>query len=121
MENTDTVYIDLQQHLDKQAVGFPATKSGVELRILKHYFTPEQAGLALHLNYRPQSVLEIYDKAKSSGVSPGSVKSMLEKMVSHGAIGTMEKNGEDYYYTMPLLVGMIVWIKYLNVIFNFMK
>lgn len=109
MENTDTVYIELQQHLDKQAVGFPATKSGVELRILKHYFTPEQAGLALHLNYRPQSVPEIYDRAKSTGASHESVKSMLEEMVSHGAIGTMDKDGEDYYYTMPLLVGMIEW------------
>ena len=76
---------------------------------MMHYFTPEQAGLAMHLNYRPQSVTEIYDQAKSTGVSHESVKSMLEEMVSHGAIGTMEKDREHYYYTMPLLVGMIEW------------
>ena len=59
MENADKVYSDLQQHLDKQAVGFPATKSGVEIRILKHLFNPEQASLALHLTYKPQSAADI--------------------------------------------------------------
>ena len=38
MSVEEKVYRDLQKHLDKQAVGFPATKSGVELRILKHLF-----------------------------------------------------------------------------------
>ena len=28
MKNADDVYRHLQRHLDKQAVGFPATKSG---------------------------------------------------------------------------------------------
>jgi len=41
MEQSDQVYINLQKHLDRQAVGFPATKTGVEIRILKHIFTPE--------------------------------------------------------------------------------
>jgi hypothetical protein len=56
MKSTDQVYHDLQKHLDKQAVGFPATASGVEIRILKEFFTPDQASLALHVNYQPQSV-----------------------------------------------------------------
>lgn len=46
MTNADKVYVELQQHLDKLAVGFPATKSGVEIRILKELFNPEQASLA---------------------------------------------------------------------------
>ena len=41
MEQSDQVYINLQKHLDRQAVGFPATKTGVEIRILKHIFTFE--------------------------------------------------------------------------------
>ncbi len=35
MAKNDNVYIKLQKHLNNQAVGFPATKSGVEIKILK--------------------------------------------------------------------------------------
>ena len=34
---------------------------------------------------------------------------MLRNMASHGAIGAGEKDGVDYYYTMPLLIGMVEW------------
>ena len=106
MENTDKIYVDLQRHLDKQAVGFPPTESGVELRILKHLFNPEQASLALHLNYRPQSALDIFNRTKDTGISLDKVKSLLEEMEIQGAIGSTVKNGTEYYFTIPLLVGI---------------
>jgi electron transport complex protein RnfB len=107
MVNTDNVYTELQKHLDKQAVGFPATKSGVEIRILKELFNPEQAKLALHLNYEPQSARDIYNQAKGSGISFEKVKSLLDGMVVNGAIMVTEKNGTEHYFTMPLLVGIV--------------
>jgi electron transport complex protein RnfB len=107
MKNTDKLYIDLQKHLDKQAVGFPATKSGVELRILKELFNPEQANLTLHINYKPQSAREIYNSVKGSGMSVKKVKSMLEEMESNGAIGSTVKNGTAQYFTVPLLIGVV--------------
>lgn len=109
MEKADDVYVELQKHLDKQAVGFPATQSGVEIRVLKHFFSPEEASLALYLNYKPQSVSDIYNNAKGSGMSREKVDSMLVEMAENGAIGDMEKDGVAYYYTMPLLVGMVEW------------
>jgi Na+-translocating ferredoxin:NAD+ oxidoreductase subunit B len=107
MEKTDKVYTDLQEHLDKQAVGFPATRSGVEIRILKELFNPEQASLALHVNYKPQSACDIFNSQKDSGVTLEKVSSMLEEMDSNGAIGSMDKMNTKYYYTMPLLVGIV--------------
>ncbi len=109
MESADKVYVDLQKHLDKQAVGFPATKSGVEIRILKELFSPEQASLALHLSYEPRSARSVLARAKGSGLSLQKVKSLLDGMVGNGAIGVMEKNGTDYYHTMPLLIGIVEW------------
>jgi len=106
MKHADQIYIDLQQHLDKQAVGFPATQSGVEIRILKELFTPEQASLALHLNYQPQSVLDIFNQAKDSRATLEKIKSMLEDMRSNGAIGCRKKSGGEHYFTVPLLVGI---------------
>ena len=50
MNNGEELYVRLQKHLDRQAVGFPATKSGVEIRILKHIFTPEEARIATCLS-----------------------------------------------------------------------
>ena len=40
------LYRKLQQHLDRMPVGFPATESGVEIRILQRLFTPDEAALA---------------------------------------------------------------------------
>ena len=39
IEDSD-IYRKLQQHLDKMPVGFPSVKSGADIRVLKHLFTP---------------------------------------------------------------------------------
>jgi Na+-translocating ferredoxin:NAD+ oxidoreductase subunit B len=46
---TDDVYERLAVHLDTMPAGYPRTASGVELRILRRLFTPEEAEIALHL------------------------------------------------------------------------
>ena len=40
------VYERLRDHLHHLPVGFPSTKSGVELRILRQLFTEEEAEMA---------------------------------------------------------------------------
>ena len=59
------VYRQLQQHLDRMPVGFPATESGVEIRILKHLFTPVEAGIALELSALPEPLPVVYKRLKS--------------------------------------------------------
>ena len=66
LEEKLDIYRELQKHLDKMPVGYPATESGVEIRILKHLFSPEQAELALYLAYQPLSLEKIYRKAKTT-------------------------------------------------------
>ncbi len=106
MDQEERIYRDLQQHLDNQAVGYPATKSGVEIRILKRFFNPEEARLAMHLTYKPSSVEHIYESAKGSGVSLKDTEAMLDGMLKNGVIGHHEREGTRYFYTMPLIVGM---------------
>ena len=65
MNTDEIVYRNLQKHLDSQAVGFPATKSGVEIKILKHIFSPDEAEIATYLNYKPEPIETIYQKAKN--------------------------------------------------------
>ena len=51
---SDNIYLKLRKHLDTHPVGYPETKSGVEIRILKHLFSPKEAKIALKLNILPQ-------------------------------------------------------------------
>jgi Na+-translocating ferredoxin:NAD+ oxidoreductase subunit B len=106
LENTDKLYVELQKHLDKQAVGFPATKTGVELRILKELFTPEQAEVALHLSVEPKSVIQVHEEMEATGITVGKAAQLLIEMVKNGAITAKEENGNYYFFTMPLLVGI---------------
>lgn len=109
MKTEENIYRDLQKHLNKQAVGFPATKSGVELRILKRFFSPEEARLALHLSYQPQPISSIYESTKSGDISLADLENMLNRMVRNGAIGQLEKGKEIHYFTMPFVIGMYEW------------
>lgn len=106
MDKTEQIYRKLQQHLDKQAVGYPATKSRAEIRILKRFFSPDEARLAMHLTYKPDSIEHINELAKDSGISFGSVESMLNNMAKNRVIGLVEKAGTRHFYTIPFVVGM---------------
>ncbi len=48
------VYERLAKHLDNLPASYPATDSGVELRILKRLFTPEEAEAAMALTMFPE-------------------------------------------------------------------
>ena len=47
------VYENLAKHLDNLPGGFPATDSGVELRILKRLFSNQEAEVAQKLSMMP--------------------------------------------------------------------
>lgn len=105
MSTDDTIYRLLQQHLDNQAVGFPSTKSGADIRLLKRLFTPEEAKLALHLTYKPAQRDLIIERAAAE-FSASQAESLLESMFQKGAIGWKEKAGVSFWYALPLLIGM---------------
>ena len=96
LEETLDVYRELQQHLDKYAVGFPATESGAEIRILKHLFTPEEAKIASRLSDKYESVESIYKRVNKLIDSPGELKNMLDNLISKGSIHYKIIKGEKY-------------------------
>ena len=101
----DGVYRQLQRHLDKQAVGFPAARSGADIRLLKRLFTPEEARLALHLSYRPTPTEEIVRSAAPE-FKPDAVERLLDGMQLKGAIGLKMAGGLKRWYVMPVVIGM---------------
>jgi electron transport complex protein RnfB len=103
----DSVYRALQDHLDRQAVGFPPTPSGAELLFLEQLFTPEEARLALKLSYRPFSIEEILAATTGGqGWRRDQALALLESMASKGAIGWKQNEGVDCWFLMPAVVGM---------------
>ena len=106
MNDTDKIYRDLQKHLDRQAVGFPATKSGAEIRVLKRLFSPEEAKLSVYLSYQPHSIEEIYGTVKQTGMSLDDMEKMLNGMAAKGAIGHKTKGGIHLYYIWAFVLGI---------------
>jgi NAD-dependent dihydropyrimidine dehydrogenase PreA subunit len=107
-ENLD-IYRELQRHLDKLPIGFPATESGVELRLLKHLFTPKQAEMALNLGFQPTVLKKIYRKVKKTGITMEQLEQELDKMEEEGLIhfGSTKEGDEiiKYYANAPLVIG----------------
>jgi ferredoxin len=101
------VYRLLQKHLNRQAVGFPAEKSGVEIRILKCLFTPDEARLALRLTYKPASLESVCVSASADGIPPAEVKTTLDAMHKKGAIGVIQKGDVPHYCVFPFAVGIL--------------
>jgi formate hydrogenlyase subunit 6/NADH:ubiquinone oxidoreductase subunit I len=100
------VYKELRKHLDEFPVGFPATKSGVEIRLLKYLFTPDEAKLATRLGYKYESISSIYERAKDLVASNDELKKILDAMVSKGSIHCKTIEGERHYADAALAVGM---------------
>ncbi len=106
MGKTDPVYMKLRKHLNSQAVGFPATRSGAEINILKHIFTPKEAEIALGINYKFEPLRMIYERVKDRVDSPEALEKHLDDIQKKGGIEFKIKEGNKHYCTAPLVVGM---------------
>ena len=49
-------YRKLAQQLDKIPNGYPATESGVELKILAKLFSEDEAAIAASMTHKPESI-----------------------------------------------------------------
>lgn len=99
----EDVYKKLAVHLDNTPGGYPETESGVELRILKRLFTPEEAELTLSLVMMPESVEVI---AQKQGKAPEDILPMLIEMGQKGLIIHVNRNGQDVFMFAQFVVGI---------------
>jgi electron transport complex protein RnfB len=100
---TSDVYDRLAQHLDKMPAGFPRTESGVEMRILRRIFSPEDAELALHLTLIAEEPRVIARRAKISIAEAGE---RLAEMEQKGLIFGICREGQPpQYQAQHMVVG----------------
>lgn len=98
------VYQKLARHLDKLPGGFPPAEDGVELRILRRLFTPEEAELALHLTLLEEEPRVIARRAK---ISVAEAAQRLEEMALKGLIyRARRQDGSARYMVSQYVIGI---------------
>ncbi len=100
---TDDVYRRLAKRLDDLPNGFPATETGVEIRILEKIFSPKDAETALLLRPLPETA---EDAAARLGRPLPDMEATLDAMAEKGQIGCMTWGGRRFYLLMPFVVGI---------------
>lgn len=105
-ENKSDIYRNLQIHLDQFPIGFPATKTGIELNLLKHVFTEKEGLIAMAMSWSYDSLENIYKRIKDLGISIGELESTLENMVKKGTLKYKIDNRRKKYANIPLVVGI---------------
>jgi Fe-S-cluster-containing hydrogenase component 2 len=97
-------YEQLAKVLDTIPNGFPATKGGEHLAVLRWIFTPEEAEIAAQLKLRGETCDEISGRL---GRNPDQTCGLLERMVKKGQIsGWNSRSGDRKYALMPFAVGI---------------
>ncbi|MHA2288114.1 MAG: ATP-binding protein [Promethearchaeota archaeon] len=109
IEEEINIYREFQKHLDKMPVGYPATESGIEIKILEKLFTPEQVEIALKLNFMADPLKRIYRKLKDSGFTMEELETKLDEMyfsglINRGIVGEGESEIK-YYGCAPVIIG----------------
>ncbi|MFA5903936.1 MAG: 4Fe-4S dicluster domain-containing protein [Desulfobacula sp.] len=102
------VYERLAKHLDNLPASYPATDSGVEIRILKQLFTPEEAEAATALTLFPESADII---AKKLDKNESDTEKLFYSMSRKGLISRSGK-GQHKYMAAHFIMG--IWDYHVN-------
>jgi len=98
MDTENKVYRDLQRYLDRMPGGFPEVESGLDTKLLKRFFAPEEARLAMQLSLKPEPLKRIYSRIKDNGMSVEELRQMLDRMMRKGLILTVEEGYDETHY-----------------------
>ncbi len=96
------IFHQLREQMDQYSTGFPATESGVELKILEKLFTEEDAEIYLDLSMLLEGPA---DFATRTGRSPEESVEKLEDMAKRGLLFRHVKEGNKRYSVVPFVIG----------------
>jgi len=112
MKAENIIYRELQKHLDDMPIGFPATKDGSDIKVLKAFFSPEEAKLAVALNFFPVSLNKV--KSQIKDLTLKEIEQKLDQMVKKGLIykQTDPRTRKRTYGNLPYAIG--IFENYIN-------
>ncbi len=97
------IYQRLREQLDQYAVGFPVSGSGIEMKILKKLFTPEEAELFHFLGVKPETSESVSTRI---GRDSGIVTTLLDQMFEKGLVFSSRKKGVVKFGALPFAPGI---------------
>ncbi|MEW6554237.1 MAG: 4Fe-4S binding protein [Actinomycetota bacterium] len=100
----DEAYTMLREYLDRTPGGFPATASGVELKMLEKLFTPEEARLTTQLRLFPEPAAVI---AVRWGMPEEEATRKLEDMARKGLIISIRSGKMIFYQATQYQIGFL--------------
>ncbi len=99
----DDVYYRLAKVLDTLPNGFPPTESGVEIKLLKRVFTPEQADLFCDMRLTFETTQEIADR---TGRPLEGLEGILLAMAIAGQIFLIKLGKTRFFKMLPWVFGI---------------
>lgn len=99
----ESIYTKLRERLDTYSFGFPATASGIEIKILKKLFSEKHAEFHMNLSQKLEEAEEI---ATRLNMPVKDVKELLEDMTSRGLIFKQDSEGKQKYGTIAFMHGI---------------
>ena len=99
----DDIYHKVAGVLDTLPNGFPSTESGVEIKLLKKIFTPEQATLFCEMRLTFETAEEV---AQRTGRSSEGMMEMLVSMAKAGQLFMIKLGETDYFKMLPWVFGI---------------
>lgn len=97
------IYQELRKQLDRYSLGFPATESGIELKILKKLFREEDAELFLRMTQRPETAEQIAQRIDKPAEE---IAARLEDMTERGLLFRLRRADSAKYAAIPFVHGL---------------
>ena len=100
---SEDIFRQLQKRLDLYSMGFPATSSGIEIKILRYLFSEEDAAMFLAMSHS----LEAPDSVAARLEQPvESVARRLDDMAERGLLFRIKKEEASRYGAIPFVHGL---------------
>ncbi len=99
----EEIYTRLREHLHNLPGGFPTTKEGHEIKILKKLFMPEEAEYAMALRPVLEDVATI---ARRLSISESEAAGRLENLARKGLIFRVREGDDRKYMAISYVVGI---------------
>ena len=99
----DTIYKKLSAVLDTLPNGFPSTVSGVEIKLLKRIFTPDQAEMFCNMRLTFETAEEI---ARRTGRPSEGLAERLTTMSEAGQLFMLKLGDAVYFKMLPWVFGI---------------
>ncbi|MDY6905648.1 MAG: 4Fe-4S binding protein [Thermodesulfobacteriota bacterium] len=99
----EDIYRQVQKQLDTYSMGFPATTSGVEIKILKYLFSEADAEMFVNMTHNLETPATV---AERIGQPEDTVAARLDDMAERGLLFRLKKGGASRYAAIPFVHGL---------------